>query len=581
MYSSLTVGRKLGLAFLCMVVVSLVGSGLSLFNFNKLENASAMNIHTYEVMGQADDMLVNMVNIETGIRGYVASGNEAFLDPYKSGRKDFKTAFDKAKTLTADNPAQQKRLDEMLELSNKIEEVDQTLMKMRKEANASGSAQALQAYFGATHDKIFMDRFRAIQNDFVKAEGALLKERSDLVRTLSSSTLWVLIGGGAITVLLAICAGLAITRSIVNALGGEPAAAANVAQQIASGDLTVAVPLRNNDRGSLMASLASMREQLTTIVRGIQSSGESISVAAGEIATGNTDLSQRTEEQAASLEETASSMEQLTATVRQNSDNAKQANALAENASSLASRGGEVVSRVVDTMNEISDSSDKVGDIITVIEGIAFQTNILALNAAVEAARAGEQGRGFAVVASEVRSLAQRSAAAAKDVKELITLSGVRVERGTQLVGEAGDTIKEVMQAVRNVTDIMNEITAASAEQTAGIEQVNQALSQMDQVTQQNAALVEEAAAAAQAMSEQATELRRAVSIFKTGSVPQQRSTESHMSAVASVKPKARTNTVRSAPAVARALPDKSRSTEQKEAPSVKSDDASGDWETF
>ncbi|WP_199901746.1 CHASE3 domain-containing protein, partial [Herbaspirillum sp. B65] len=166
MYSSLTVGRKLGLAFLCMVVVSLVGSGLSLFNFNKLENASAMNIHTYEVMGQADDMLINMVNIETGIRGYVASGNEAFLDPYKSGRKDFKTAFDKAKTLTADNPAQQKRLDEMLELSNKIEEVDQTLMKMRKEANASGSAQALQAYFGATHDKIFMDRFRAIQNDF-------------------------------------------------------------------------------------------------------------------------------------------------------------------------------------------------------------------------------------------------------------------------------------------------------------------------------------------------------------------------------------------------------------------------------
>ncbi len=570
----------MGLAFLCMVVVSLVGSGLSLFNFNKLEDASAMNIHSYEVMGVADNMLVNMVNIETGIRGYVASGNEAFLDPYKSGRRDFKTAYEKAKTLTADNPAQQKRLGEMLEMSNKIEEVDQTLMKLRKEANASGSAQALQTYFGATHDKTFMDRFRTIQADFVKAEESLLKERSDLVRTLSSSTLWVLIGGGAITVLLAICAGLAITRSIVNALGGEPAAAANVAQQIASGDLTVPVPLRNNDRGSLMASLASMREQLTTIVRGIQSSGESISVAAGEIATGNTDLSQRTEEQAASLEETASSMEQLTATVRQNSDNAKQANALAENASSLAVKGGEVVSRVVDTMNEISDSSDKVADIITVIEGIAFQTNILALNAAVEAARAGEQGRGFAVVASEVRSLAQRSAGAAKDVKELITLSGERVERGTQLVSEAGDTIKEVMQAVRNVTDIMNEITAASAEQTAGIEQVNQALSQMDQVTQQNAALVEEAAAAAQAMSEQATELRSAVSIFKTGTVlPRQNAPTRMPATTASFTPKAATGALRAV--AARALPANSRSSEQKEAPRVKSADPSNDWETF
>ncbi|MCO4855567.1 methyl-accepting chemotaxis protein [Herbaspirillum sp. WGmk3] len=578
MFGSLTVGRKLGLAFFCMAIVSLVGSGLSLFNFNKLEGASAMNIHTYEVMGKADEMLVNMVNIETGIRGYVASGNEAFLDPYNSGRKEFKVAFDQAKALTADNPTQQKRLSEMLELTNKIEDVDQTLIKLRKEANANSSTQALQAYFGGTHDKIFMDRFRALQNDFVKAEESLLAERSELVRTLSKSTLWVLIGGGAMTVLLAIAAGLAITRSIVTALGGEPAAAAKVAQHIASGDLTVPVPLRKNDASSLMASLASMREQLTSIVRGIQSSGESISVAAGEIATGNTDLSQRTEEQAASLEETASSMEQLTATVRQNSDNAKQANSLAENASTLAVKGGEVVNRVVDTMNEISDSSNKVSEIITVIEGIAFQTNILALNAAVEAARAGEQGRGFAVVASEVRSLAQRSAAAAKDVKELITLSGDRVERGTHLVSEAGDTIREVVQAVRNVTDIMNEITAASSEQTAGIEQVNQALGQMDQVTQQNAALVEEAAAAAQAMSEQAAELRSAVSIFKTGATMKPEvapsRTVSTSKQVAKEPPLAASSTKP-------ALPAKVKVVEKAETSSFKSRDASDEWETF
>jgi len=515
MFSSLTVGKKLALAFGSVVVVALIGSSVSFFNFNQLSNASKLNVHTYEVMGASDDMLLNMVNIETGIRGYVASGNEAFLEPYKTGRKEFNVAFEKAKSLTADNPVQQKRMAELRELSNKIEEVDQILIKLRKEANASASLQELTTYFAASHDKVFMDRFRVISSEFTQAEESLLAERSKMVDSLNSTTATVLIGAGFFTILLALGAGFAITRSILKALGGEPAAAAVVAKNIAEGDLTVAVPLRKDDQSSLMASLNSMKEQLATIVRGIQTSGESISVAAGQIATGNTDLSQRTEEQAASLEETASSMEELTSTVRQNSDNARQANVLAGTASELATKGGDVVGRVIDTMNDISDSSSKVAEIITVIEGIAFQTNILALNAAVEAARAGEQGRGFAVVASEVRSLAQRSASAAKDVKDLINLSAERVDRGAKLVGEAGETITKVVSAVRQVTDIMGEITAASSEQTTGIEQINQALGQMDQVTQQNAALVEEAAAAAQAMSEQATGLRRAVGVFK------------------------------------------------------------------
>jgi methyl-accepting chemotaxis protein len=287
---------------------------------------------------------------------------------------------------------------------------------------------------------------------------------------------------------------------------------------LARGDLSVKIDvLRQDEVGTVAESLNRAITQLATIVGGVKQSSESISSATQQLAAGNTDLSQRTEEQAASLEETASSMEELTATVRQNAENAQQATTLATTASGIAQRGGEVVGRVVDTMHGISDSSSKVGEIITVIEGIAFQTNILALNAAVEAARAGEQGRGFAVVASEVRTLAQRSASAAKEIKALIDESVDRVQAGSKLVEEAGVTIGEVVQSVKRVTDIMGEISSASHEQRTGIEQVNQAVSQMDLVTQQNAALVEEASAAAHSMAEQAQALRETVAVFKVG----------------------------------------------------------------
>jgi methyl-accepting chemotaxis protein len=287
-------------------------------------------------------------------------------------------------------------------------------------------------------------------------------------------------------------------------------------ERIASGDLSESINVfSRNEIGRLFAGIKRMQDSMSTMVRAVHSSTESIDTGAREIAMGNTDLSQRTEQQAASLQETASSMEQLTGTVRQNAENARQASQLAVNASDIATRGGDVVSQVVTTMQDIASSSNKVVDIIGVIEGIAFQTNILALNAAVEAARAGEQGRGFAVVAGEVRSLAQRSASAAKEIKELIGDSVDKVQSGSALVGRAGTTMDEIVQAVRRVTDIMGEISAASEEQSGGIEQVNRAVVQMDEVTQQNAALVEQAAAAAASLEDQTRQLQAVVNGWK------------------------------------------------------------------
>ncbi len=338
--------------------------------------------------------------------------------------------------------------------------------------------------------------------DEILAQRVASKQRTLLLTAVS------IVGFGSLGLWVILLVSRNTTRSIQQAL--------EVAERVAAGDLGSVIHIESRDEaGRLLQALRAMNQSLAGIVSTVRASSDSIATGSAQIASGNADLSQRTEEQASSLQQTAASMEELGSTVKANADNARQANQLALSASSVAVEGGEVVSRVVETMKGINDSSKKIADIISVIDGIAFQTNILALNAAVEAARAGEQGRGFAVVASEVRSLAQRSAAAAKEIKGLISASVLRVEEGTALVDRAGSTMTEVVGAIKRVTDIMGEISAASIEQSQGVSQVGEAVSQMDQVTQQNAALVEESAAAAESLKQQAQQLVSAVALFK------------------------------------------------------------------
>jgi methyl-accepting chemotaxis protein len=359
-------------------------------------------------------------------------------------------------------------------------------------------------------------REREIKNGSGEIIGVLkLYSTHDAINAARTKAILV-VAAGVFGVLGMLGIGLAaIVRQVVRQLGGEPDYAAAIARRIANGDLTEDIEVKGNEKESLLFAMKTMQVNLVATINQIKQGTQTISIASSEIASGNADLSSRTESQASSLEETASSMEELTSTVKQNADNAAQANQLVMSASNVAMRGGQVVEQVVDTMGSIKESSRKIVDIIGVIDGIAFQTNILALNAAVEAARAGEQGRGFAVVAAEVRNLAQRSASAAKEIKTLIGDSVEKVDFGSKLVDEAGKTMDEIVSSVKHVANIMLEITSASQEQSSGIGEVNQAMAQMDEMTQQNAALVEQAAAAAESMQGQAVKLEQAVSVFK------------------------------------------------------------------
>ncbi|MFC0350199.1 methyl-accepting chemotaxis protein [Undibacterium danionis] len=407
----------------------------------------------------------------------------------------------------ADTAEDKKALDELLLAFNEYAQISNKMGNLAKEGKTQEAIAILRKESSDSNKKMRTLLDKIVDVQLVAGQAAVNNSQ-----TLFLNARMMII----IAMIASIAIGFSMAIWLARIVSTPLKSAVELAQSIAAGDLTQTVEAESTcETGQLIRALSEMNTSLLTVVSEVRAGTEQINSAAIEIANGNLDLSSRTEEQASSLEETASSMEEITSTVKHNSDNARQANILSQTATSIAEKGGSVVSEVVSTMTSINESSKKIVDIISVIDGIAFQTNILALNAAVEAARAGEQGRGFAVVASEVRSLAQRSASAAKEIKELINDSVEKVGQGTRLVDSAGSTMQEVVDSVKRVSDIISEITAAGQEQTSGIEQINQAIIQMDSVTQQNSALVEEAAAAAATLQEQSANLVQVVSVFK------------------------------------------------------------------
>ncbi|MRT30054.1 methyl-accepting chemotaxis protein [Herbaspirillum sp. CAH-3] len=463
--------------------------------FSQLERMSAAldaarNGISTSIVGDSGDIDANMDRIEKAIKA-----NDAVLKQYQETQ------------LTSEERA---LLDKLVPQRQKFVAEG---IKPAAEALRNRDFQGAIELYGGVMLKLYADAHATLAQlmDLQRNVGRELHEQAQQ----RYQTLLVVMGVAmAAGLFVALLMGVLLVRAISRPLQR----AVTVAQAVAAGDLTQQIDVHSQDEtGQLMQALRQMNENLQGIVGQVRLSTDTIATASSEIAHGNLDLSSRTEQQAGALEETASAMEQLTSTVRHNADSAQQAKELAHSASEVAVRGGDVVRQVVDTMSSINQSSSKIVDIISVIDGIAFQTNILALNAAVEAARAGEQGRGFAVVASEVRSLAQRSAAAAKEIKVLIDDSVARVGTGSALVAQAGQTIDEVVRSVQRVSEVVTDISAAGQEQSQGIEEVNNAITQMDETTQQNAALVEQAAAAAQSMQEQAARLSEAVSVFRLG----------------------------------------------------------------
>jgi methyl-accepting chemotaxis protein len=505
------IGTRLGIAFGAIGLALVFTVGLGVTNLSRVNDASDIIVlKRMPRIDMASRLLGEVNDIAIALRNAMLSEDPADrakqVEEIMSSRKETETILAELdKTLESDKG--RALLRQKQELNGKYTKGQDELLRLINANDVEGA----KAYLKTSVRPVLAEYKKAIA-DQIEMQKALAARDSDEATETYVFARNLMLALGVLALAVAGVLAWWITRSITRPVRR----ALEVANAVAAGDLSTRVQVDSRDEmGQLLEALKTMNDNLVKTVTTVRSGTEAIGTASREVAAGNQDLSSRTEQQASSLEETASSMEELTSTVKQNADNARQANMLAEAASGVAARGGQVIHDVVSTMEQIHAASGKIADIISVIDGIAFQTNILALNAAVEAARAGEQGRGFAVVAGEVRNLAQRSAAAAKEIKTLIDDSSDKVDTGSRLVKEAGSTMGDIVDSVRRVTDILNEISSASQEQTAGIEQINEAITQMDTVTQQNAALVEQAAAASQSMQDQAARLSAAVAVFK------------------------------------------------------------------
>ena len=512
-FTNFRVGTRLGMAFGSILLLMVVLSLIAVYQLLTLQADIDKVVKDNNVrMEHSNAMLTAIDAVRVRLRNVVLVTDEKGMREQQAKLNQVREAYDQAHHALMAMPATEKgqvlrdQIDAAATTARSLntQVLELGLTNRNQEALAlllEQAAPATDAWLG------LVEQLRELQ----KQRNAQVDEES---QQASQRALVWLIGGNLFGIALTGLLGVLVARSITGQLGGEPTTASELAHSIANGDLSVKVELRPGDNSSMLAQLQIMTQSLAQVVSQVRLNAEGVASVSSQIAQGNLDLSQRTEEQASSLEQTAASMEELGGAARQNADNVKQATQLALSASDVATKGGQVVEQVIGTMKGINEASTRIADIINVIDGIAFQTNILALNAAVEAARAGEQGRGFAVVASEVRSLAQRSAEAAKEIKTLITTSVERVEQGSVLVDQAGTTMADMVTAIKRMTDLMGEVNVAINEQSASVAQVSDAVTEMDRVTQQNASLVEEGSAAAQSLKDQSRQMLQTVSVF-------------------------------------------------------------------